>query len=106
MAGRSSRATLKLEDQTLVLDQLIGAATFDPAFGTSVRWTDGEGLVLTYFGPPDEEIPFDENEEVAVVAPLVPPPAPTPAASDDDSIDWAASARKLKGLLRDPLWRQ
>lgn len=78
----------------------VRVAETDPALLPDIRVTPDDDFEAE---DADEEIPFDENDEVAVVAPVPPAPPETKIASDDDSVDWAASARKLKGLLLAPV---
>ena len=42
-------ATIELDDETLVLDELAGEASFSADYGINVRWTDGEGRCLSLF---------------------------------------------------------
>lgn len=46
----SGAATLTFENETIVLDQLVGSGTFDQDYGTDVTWTDGTGWYLSYYG--------------------------------------------------------
>ncbi|MCI0581903.1 MAG: hypothetical protein L0227_03250 [Chloroflexi bacterium] len=43
-------ATIEIDGETFVLDELVGTGSYDPDFGIDVRWTNGEGLYLSYFG--------------------------------------------------------
>lgn len=53
----SGSATIELDGETLVLDRLVGTGTFEPDFGTSVTWTNGEGWYLSYSGYLDPAFP-------------------------------------------------
>ena len=46
-------ATIELDGETLVLDELSGEAAMNPDFGTSVRWTNGNGRYLSLTAMPD-----------------------------------------------------
>lgn len=46
-------ATIELEGETLVLDELAGDAAFSADFGANVRWTNGDGRYLSVFALPD-----------------------------------------------------
>ena len=46
-------ATIELDGETLVLDELAGEAAVAPDFGTNVRWTNGEGHYLSLSALPD-----------------------------------------------------
>ena len=43
-------ATLVIDGETIVLDELAGIGTTEADYGTQVTWTDGEGWYLTYYG--------------------------------------------------------
>ena len=45
-------ATLELDGETIVLDQLSGEAGISDEMGFNVRWTDGAGRYLSIFGTP------------------------------------------------------
>jgi hypothetical protein len=46
-------ATLELDGETIVLDELAGEAGISADVGYSVRWEDGEGRYLSLYGSPD-----------------------------------------------------
>jgi hypothetical protein len=46
-------ASIELDGETLVLDELAGEASFSGDFGINVRWTNGEGRYLSLFALPD-----------------------------------------------------
>ena len=52
-------ATIHLDDETVVLDELLEASSFG-SYGFSVTWTNGEGWYLQLYGFP-EEMPFAEG---------------------------------------------
>jgi len=43
-------ATIEIDAETFVLDELVGIGSYDPDYGVGVTWTDGEGLYLGYYG--------------------------------------------------------
>jgi hypothetical protein len=46
-------ATLEIDGETLVLDELVSGGSMMDDFGVRATWTDGEGLYLTFSGYPD-----------------------------------------------------
>jgi hypothetical protein len=46
-------ATMELDNEVLVLDELTGEASFSTDYGINVRWTNGEGRYLSLFALPD-----------------------------------------------------
>jgi hypothetical protein len=53
----SGTATIKLADQTIVLDELAGAAGVDVDLGTHVAWENEDGWYLTYVDYSDDAFP-------------------------------------------------
>ena len=47
-------ATIKLADETIVLDALAGSAGIDPDLGIHVSWENDEGWYVSYYAYPDE----------------------------------------------------
>jgi hypothetical protein len=46
----SGTATIELEGETLILDQLVGVASTSVDMGTSATWTNGDGWYLSFYG--------------------------------------------------------
>lgn len=53
----SGRATIELDGETIVLDELTGDSSIDPDFGVHVAWENEDGWYLTFSAYPAEE-PF------------------------------------------------
>ncbi|OGO52043.1 MAG: hypothetical protein A2V84_12445 [Chloroflexi bacterium RBG_16_70_13] len=51
-------ATIEMDGETVVLDRIVGTGSFDPDYGIDVKWTNGEGWYLSYYGLPDAGGPF------------------------------------------------
>ena len=52
----TGQATVKLNGETLVLDQLVPGAAADSEYGTHVVWTDGAGWYVSYSSVPDSGV--------------------------------------------------
>ena len=59
-------ATIEMDHETVVLDQIVGTGTLDPDFGTDVKWTNGEGWYLSYYGLSDASGVFADEGYLSI----------------------------------------